>query len=182
MKKNILLIVEAILILLAVISLIGLYRDNTAKEEEIQEKKLVIEELNSNLEIQDNGNNTTNIAEKTKFIDSAFSYYLNYNEDNYQSRFKALETYFSLDVIDKLSGAGLTEKPSVPIKSSARNYVTYINPAEPDFFVHVTDILYQVSDNEPVTFKNVYVLHLSEREEDYRIDQVDVFSGSPTNK
>lgn len=177
-----LIIIEAVLILLAIISLVGLYRDNTTKAESIQKNKIEIEELKYNLEIQDNGNNTTDIAEKTKFIDSAFSYYLNYNEDNYQSRFKELETYFSLDVIDKLSGAGLTEKPSVPIKSSARNYVTYINPVEPDTFVHVTDILYQVSDNEPTTFKNVYIIHLSERENDYIIDNVDVFSGTPTNK
>lgn len=182
MKKNILIVIEAVLILLAVISLVGLYRDNTTKVETIKENRIEIKELKYNLELQDNGNNTTDIAEKTKFINSAFAYYLNYNEDNYHSRFKELKNYFSSSVLDKLSGAGSTEKPSVPIKSSARNYVTYINPSEPNSFVHVTDILYQVSDNEPTTFKNVYVIHLSEREKDYMIDNVDVFSGTPTNK
>lgn len=181
MKKNILIGVEAVLLLLTIISLVGLYRDNSTNEETIQENKKEIEELNYSLELQDNGNNTTDIAGKTKFINSGFAYYLNYNEDNYHSRFEELEDYFSSGVLDKLSGAGSTEKPNIPIKSSARNYVTYVNPTEPNSFVHVTDILYQVSDNEPTTFKNVYVIHLSEREKDYMIDNVDVFSGMPTN-
>lgn len=182
MKKNILIGVEMVLIILAVVSMIGLYQDNKSKETVIQDNKTEIKELKYNLTLQDNANNTTDVAEKTKFINSAFSYYLNYNEDNYNSRFKELETYFSSDVIDKLSGAGVTEKPSIAIKSSARNYVTYVNPAEPDSFVHVTDIFYQVADNEPTTFKNVYVIHLSERDNEYIVDNVDVFSGTPTNK
>ncbi|MCA9766469.1 MAG: hypothetical protein KC455_08625 [Carnobacterium sp.] len=182
MKKNILIGVETALIVLAVISMIGLYQDNKSKESTIQDNKTEIKDLKYNVTLQDNANNTTDIAEKTKFINSGFACYLNYNEDNYHSRFKDVDNYFSPDVIDKLSGAGSTEKPSVPIKSSARNYVTYVNPAEPNSFVHVTDIFYQVADNEPTTFKNVYVIHLSERDNEYIIDKVDVFSGIPTNK
>lgn len=182
MKKTIVMISEAILLLLAVISLFGLYQDNQSKDTTIQEHQAEITDLKHTLDLQENGNNTTEIADKTTFINSAFSYYLNYNEDNYQSRFKEIEKYFSLDVINKLSGAGTTEKPSVPIKSSARNYVTYVNPAEPNSFVHVTDILYQVADNEPTTFKNVFIIHLTERENEYVIDNVDVFSGTPTNQ
>ena len=182
MKKIIVMISEAVLLLLAVISLFGLYQDNQTKADTIQAYETEITDLKHTLDLQENGNNTTEIAEKTKFINSAFSYYLNYNEDNYQSRFEEIEKYFSLDVINKLSGAGASEQPTVPIKSSARNYVTYVNPAEPNSFVHVTDILYQVADNEPTTFKNVFIIHLTERENEYVIDNVDVFSGTPTNQ
>ena len=182
MKKTIMIISEAILLLLAVISLFGLYQDNQSKDATIQDNQVEITDLKRTLDLQDNGNNTTQIADKIKFINSAFSYYLNYNEDNYHSRLKEMETYFSFDVINKLSGAGASEQPTIPIKSSARNYVTYVNPAEPNSFVHVTDLLYQVADNEPTTFKNVYVVHLTERENEYVIDQVDVFSGTPTNE
>ena len=173
---------EAVLLLLAVISLFGFYQDNQTKADTIHAHETEITDLKHTLDLQENGNNTTEIAEKTKFVNSAFSYYLNYNEDNYQSRFEEIEKYFSLDVINKLSGAGASEQPTVPIKSSARNYVTYVNPAEPNSFVHVTDILYQVADNEPTTFKNVFIIHLTERENEYVIDNVDVFSGTPTNE
>lgn len=72
MKKNILIVIEAVLILLAVISFVGLYRDNTTKVETIKENKIEIEELKYNLELQDNGNNTTDIAEKNEVYQFSF--------------------------------------------------------------------------------------------------------------
>lgn len=64
MKKNILIGVEMALIILAVISMIGLYQDNKSKETVIQDNKTEIKELKYNLTLQENANNTTDIAEK----------------------------------------------------------------------------------------------------------------------
>lgn len=181
MKTKIIMMVESVLLLLAIISIYGLYQDNQQKEADIQTKQEEIAQLEENLIVQSSGNNTADIAKKTKFVNSAFADYLNYNTDNYRSRFEDMENYFSPSTIEQLSGAGGTEAPTISINSSTQNYKTYVNPLEDNSFVFVTDIHYQVEDNEPTVFKNVYLIHLSEEKGQYLIDQVDVFSGTPTN-
>lgn len=169
------------MLLLTVISIVGLYQDNQQKEATIQNNQAEIEQVEKQLNIQSSGNNTSAISEKTKFVNSAFAYYLNYNTDNYQSRFEDMKNYFSPSVIEQLSGAGETDTPTVSINSSTRNYKTYVNPLEENSFVFVTDIHYQVAENEPTVFTNVYFIHLSEGKGHYLIDQVEAFSGTPTN-
>ena len=181
MKTKIIIMVETVLLLLAIISIFGLYQDNQQKEANLQTNQEEIAQLEDQLNVQNTGNNTAHIAEKTKFVNSAFAYYLNYNTDNYQSRFEEMKNYFSPSVIEQLSGAGGSETPNISINSSTQNYKTYVNPLEENSFVFVTDIHYQVEDNEPTIFKNVYLIHLSEEKGQNLIDQVDVFSGTPTN-
>lgn len=182
MKQKIIIIVESAFLLLAIISLIGLYQDNKSKEVEIQENKETIETLNANLDVQNNANDTENVSDKIDYINNAFSLYLNYETDTYVSRFEEMKNYFSPSVLEKLTGASGTEKPQMAIESSISNYATYINPLENNSFVFVTDINYQVEDNEPTTFYNVYLVNLAEENGETLIDNVDVFSGAPTNK
>ena len=182
MKKNVTIIVEAVLILLAVITIIFMFQDRNSQKDELIAKNKEVTELKEYIEVQDNGNNTTDISEKVKFINSGFSYYLNYNTDNYQSRFEDVSKYFSPEVIDKLSGAGSTEKPTISIQSSTNDYKTFINPSEPNSFVYVTDIHYQVEENEPTVFNNVYLVNLTEKDGKYIVDNIDVYSGTPTNQ
>lgn len=181
MKKTIIIVVEAVVLLLAVISIVGLYQDNQQKEADIQTNQSEIQQLEEQLSVQNNGNNTAAISKKTEFVNSAFAYYLNYNTDNYQSRFEDMKAYFSPSVIEQLSGAGGTDTPTVSLNSSTKNYKTYVNPLEENSFVFVTDIHYQIAENPPSVFTNVYFIHLSEGKGNYLIDQVEVFSGSPTN-
>lgn len=182
MKKTIALISLSIVLLLSIISIVGLYQDNKSKDDRIQTLESEIQEQSEYVEVQDNINHsTTEVVDKVQFVNEAFGSYLNYTSDTYQTRFNDMKAHFSGDTIKKLQGAGTGSTPNISIESKTTNPLTYASPNTENSFVYVTEIEYQVEDNEPSIFTNIYLVYLTEESGEYLITNVDVYSGNPTN-
>lgn len=182
MKKTIALISLSIVLLFSFISIFGLYQDNKSKEEQIQTLESEVQEQSEYVGVQENVNHsTTEVVDKVQFVNEAFSSYLNYTSDTYQTRFNDMKDHFSGNTIEKLQGAGTGSTPSISIESNTTNPLTYASPNTENSFVYVTEIEYQVEDNEPSIFTNIYLVNLTEENGEYLITNVDVYSGNPTN-
>ncbi|GEQ33595.1 hypothetical protein B795N_14770 [Marinilactibacillus psychrotolerans] len=182
MKKTIALISLTIVLLFSIISNIGLYQDNKAKEDNIQTLESKLQEQSEYVEVQDNVNHsTTEVVDKVQFVNEAFEGYLNYTSDTYQTRFNDMKDHFSAETIDKLQGAGTGSTPNISVESNINRPLTYASPNTENSFVYVTEIEYQVEDNEPTIFTNIYLVDLAEESGEFLITNVDVYSGNPTN-
>lgn len=182
MKKNIALISLSIVLLLTIISIVGLFQDNKSKDNKIQILESEVQAQSEYVKEQDNVNHSsTNVVDKVQFVNEAFSGYLNYTSETYQSRFNDMKDYFSTETIKKLQGAGTGSTPSISVESNTSSPLTYASPNTENSFVYVTEIEYQVEENEPSVFTNIYLVELTEDSGEYLITNVDVYSGNPTN-
>lgn len=182
MKKTIALISLSVVLLLTIVSIIGLYQDNRSKDNEIETLKAEVQNQTEYVENQENVNHsTTDVVDKVQFINQAFEGYLNYTSESYQTRFSDMRDHFSGETIEKLQGAGTGSTPEVSIESSTNEPLTYASPNTENSFVYVTEIHYQVEDNQPSVFNNIYLIELAEENGQYLITNVDVYSGNPTN-
>lgn len=182
MKKTIALISLSVVLILSIFSIIGLYQDNKSKDDRIQTLESELQAQSEYVEVQDNVNHsTTEVVDKVQFVNEAFGGYLNYTSDTYQTRFNDMKDHFSAETIEKLQGAGTGSTPNISVESNTTSPLTYASPNTENSFVYVTEIEYQVEDNEPSIFTNIYLVDLTEDNGEYLITNVDVYSGNPTN-
>jgi len=174
MSKNIGLIGLSILLLLSVVSLIGLYSENSELKEEIA--VLTTEQGNENEEIQD----VTNLEEETRFIQTAFNNILNYTNETYNQRLSEAKNNFTAESYQLLQGVGNDENLSLSIQSATSNEQVYKSLQGNNQFIYVAEVSYQVEENEPVVFDYFYQFNLLERNNEYRIDNVEIIPKQPT--
>lgn len=182
MKKNIALVSLSIVLILTIVSIIGLFQDNRNKTTEILALQEEVQSQSAYVEDQENVNHSsTDVVDKIQFVNEAFRSYLNYTSETYQSRFTDMRDHFSGSTIEKLQGAGEGSTPEVSVESSTNSPLTYASPDTENSFVYVTDIEYQIEDNTPSTFTNIYLIEIAEEDGSFLITNVDVYSGTPTN-
>lgn len=174
MSKNTGLIGLSILLLLSVVSIIGLYSENSELKEEIT--ALTTEQESEYQEVQD----VSNLKDKAQFIQTAFNNMLNYTTETYNERLSKTENYFTVESHELLSGVGNNLEPSIGIQSSTSNEQVYQSLQGDNRFIYVAEISYQVEDNEPVVIEYLYQFNLLERNNEYRIDSVEIIPKQPT--
>jgi predicted DNA binding CopG/RHH family protein len=174
MNKNIGLIGLSILLLLSVVSLIGLYSENSELKEEIT--VLTTEQGNENEEIQD----VTNLEEETRFIQTAFNNILNYTNETYNQRLSEAKNHFSAESYQLLQGVGNDENLRLSIQSATSNEQVYKSLQGDNQFIYVAEVSYQVEENEPVVIDYFYQFNLLEKNNEYRIDNVEIIPKQPT--
>ena len=174
MNKNVGLIGLSILLLLSVVSVVGLYSENTELKEEVS--ALTTQQDSESEEVQE----VPNLEEKVQFIQTAFNNMLNYTNETYNERLEEAENYFTVESTELLQGVGTDEDPSIAIQSSTSNEQVYQSLQGDDQFIYVSEVSYQVEENDPVVIDYFYQFTLIERNNEYRIDNVEIIPKQPT--
>lgn len=174
MNKNVGLIGLSILLLLSVVSVVGLYSENTELKEEVS--ALTTQQDSESEEVQE----MPNLEEKVQFIQTAFNNMLNYTNEAYNERLEEAKNYFTAESTELLQGVGADEDPSIAIQSSTSNEQVYRSLQGDDQFIYVSEVSYQVEENDPVIIDYFYQFSLIERNNEYRIDHVEIIPKQPT--
>lgn len=143
-----------------------------------QEEKPQTEETTKNSEQTDTAQaqeSSQDTERQTQFIQEAFDTLLNYDNETYEQRNEQVNDYFTVEALEAMIGYEHID-PQVTFNSSTTNEKVYQSLQSDNGFIYITDISFQVEDNPTNPIKNIYEFELIENNNEYRIDNVQVYA------
>lgn len=157
------------LISLSLIAIIGLSAcgsDNASNSTSTNDTQQAEHETSEVSEVS--ASEIADVEKKTDFITKGFETLLNYDNTNYEQRAENLKKYFTEETYTNMISNEHLDT-SVEFVSTSENYQVYKHVGDENQFVVILDTTFQVSDNDPTPFTNIYEVTLTDNDGTYII-------------
>src|SRR5699024_4181712 len=110
--------------------------------------------------------------EKSTFITEAFAKLLDYNNETYDDRSNDLQDYFTAEAIHRAVGYEHIDTEVRFESTNSNNQIFKSLGNETNEYILITDVVFEVEDDDTTSITSNYELELVENEGQYRIDNL----------